>query len=260
VDKAGETQSHVYRGRVALRILAGEDNNNVQVIPLGENESARVTLDKGRIVKVIRDSGSDQAESFVRDMPKRVPIIKLFNTGVGLKEGDADPHWQIAARSDDPKFKPRQAVVTRIAEGIWVPNDPQLSQWISIAGDLRPMPGNVVYTFRTKLELVHALPGTCRLQLRYAADDLVREIRLNGRRIPIKERAPDERDYWMLQSCFLVQGFVEGDNTLEIDVENFNFSIGSGSPMGLMAVMEASALHSISDSSATAEKKTTKKP
>ena len=42
-------------------------------------------------------------------MPKSVPIV-LFNTGVGLKEGEPDPHWQVVARSDDPKFKPQPAL------------------------------------------------------------------------------------------------------------------------------------------------------
>ena len=56
-----------------------------------------------------------EPSDFVRQMPRRVRI-KMFNTGMNLKEGDRDPHWQLVARSDDPKFKPRPAVVTETAD------------------------------------------------------------------------------------------------------------------------------------------------
>ena len=94
-------------GRPAARTQPG------QVVRLEENESARVERRPGPgfprdSVKPARDPGDDLR----RGTCPAGRRSKLFNTGVGLKEGDPDPHWQLVARSDDPHFKPWPAVVT----------------------------------------------------------------------------------------------------------------------------------------------------
>ncbi len=162
VDASGTSRAHVFRGRVEVRPAdADAATGRVPVISLGENESATVRVGKDSVPAMTREPG--QPGKFARGMPRRVPI-KVFNTGVGLKEGDPDPHWQLVARSDDPHLKPRPAVVTLIDPRHFQSNDPTRLQWISTAGDLPKVPDGVTYTFRTTFELVDAVPGSAVMQ------------------------------------------------------------------------------------------------
>ena len=92
-------------------------------------------------------------------MPKRMPI-KLFNTGVKSELGEADRHWQLAARSDEPKLKPQPALVVHLEDSGWVPNQSDRCQWISAAGGASIMPELVTYTFRTTFDLTGTRPST----------------------------------------------------------------------------------------------------
>ena len=151
-------------------------------------------------------------------MPKSLPIV-LFNTGVGLKKGDLDPHWQVVARSDDPKFKPRPAVVRGLRDGIFLKDDPDRSQWLSLAvGDVE-FPEDVVYVFRTTFDLTGMLASKAVLRGKFLADDRLVGIRLNGRRLPV----PLHRDgspFLDWTSFQTSAGFVKGTNVLEFDVLN----------------------------------------
>ena len=156
VDKSGATESHVFRGKIEMRLVGGGDQGAIR---LGKGQSGRAAADAaGRLVV---SAGAPRSVTFYRQMPKRMPI-NAFNTGVGLKEGDPDPHWQLVARSDDPHFKPRPAVVTRTvtADGraLWLRNEPTQSQWISTADGLPELPDHVIYTFRTTFELPGLMP------------------------------------------------------------------------------------------------------
>ena len=161
-----------------------------------------------------------RSNEFVRQMPRRMRI-ELFNTGVGLKVGDADPHWQLVARSDDPSFKPRPARVQTVGNGT-LENDPARSQWISLTSDESPLPDNVVYTFRTTFDLAGTLPRTAILSGRFIADDRVVAIRLNGRSLHVPPQHKGVPfSYWV---SFWTDGvgFTAGANVLEIDVLNQN--------------------------------------
>ncbi len=141
-----------------MRLVGGGDQGAIR---LGKGQSGRAAADAaGRLVV---SAGAPRSVTFYRQMPKRMPI-NAFNTGVGLKEGDPDPHWQLVARSDDPHFKPRPAVVTRTvtADGraLWSRNEPTQSQWISTADGLPELPDHVIYTFRTTFELPGLMPDS----------------------------------------------------------------------------------------------------
>ena len=155
VDRSGASRAQVFRGRVELRpTQSGGDPQ--QVVQLGANESARVEGGRNRAFKVIREPL--RLNAFARWMPKPGPL-KLFNTGVGLKEGDLDPHWQVVARSDDPNFKPQPAVVTAVGPG-HLANDPGEAQWISLSNGPPQLPNGVTCTFRTTFEIKEGmLPG-----------------------------------------------------------------------------------------------------
>jgi hypothetical protein len=222
VNPSGETTSRVFRGCVQVQLTSRDGILEGTSRVLHENESVRVSMDRQEnpaFVSVVPDAGA-----FVRRLPGRIPIT-LFNTGVGLKEGQPDPHWQLVAVSNDPHFRPRPAVVAQPADGLWMANAPRRSQWISILGDASPLPNNVTYTFRTDFDLTDVRPGTARLRGWFAVDNHVRAMRLNGRPVGVLEHDSDRFDF--MHPFSIDTGFVQGANTLEIDVDNGTASAGA---------------------------------
>jgi hypothetical protein len=183
-------------------------------------------------------------------MPKRMPI-KLFNTGVNLKAGKPDSHWQLVARSDDPKFKPRPALVETPIDPAYLINDPERSQWISAVGTHSPLPNGVLFTFRTTFDLAGMRPSTAVLHGRFIADNHVRAIRLNGREVHVLQHGYTEFGFYHVFSSS--RGFVEGVNVLEVEVENgtpeLRASSKSSSPMCLLVELEGSAIPAWSEPS-----------
>ncbi len=243
VDRSGATRSHVFQGEVELRVVYGLPSpsgrgaggeGRERVIPLRENESARVEAGVGRAVTLTR--GTAQASGFARQLPRRV-AIKTFNTGLELKEGDVDPHWQLVARSDQPQLKPQPVVVAQYEH--WEVNVPEHSQWISIPGDLQSIPNNVTYTFRTTFELTGLQPGGAMLRGWFIADNHINAIRLNGQPVAVPEH--DYNFFDRFHQFRTETGFVEGANTLEFDVFNgvppdvLKYPSG---PMGLRVELE----------------------
>jgi hypothetical protein len=242
VGVTGETVSHVFEGQVRMRIEGAGDGGreagdevsespNRQIskseILLTAGQSARVERDGNQASRIVREYNNSVAAGFVQQMPRRVPI-ELFNTGIGLKEGDADPHWRIVARSDQPDFMPVAAAVTTVTpdwlRNVWLPNDAKEAQWISTAGDLPDLPGDETFTFRTTFVLTDFVPGSASLRGKFIADDYVAAVRLNG--IPVSVPAPEAQHdsgglpFERFAEFVADAGFCEGENTLEIDVRN----------------------------------------
>ncbi len=193
----------------------GDDSNTIL---LRANESARAETGKNGLVAVIRQTS--EKSTLVRELPKSAAIL-LFNTGVGLKGGQPDPHWQLAGRSDDPGFKPQAAVVRGWRDETFLPDDPPHSQWISlIAGD-GLVPQDVVYVFRTTFDLTGMLPSTATVQGKFMGDDRIVGIRLNGRRLSVPAHA-DTGPFFNWTTFQVSAGFVRGKNVLEFDVLNSN--------------------------------------
>ncbi|MBU4271700.1 MAG: FecR family protein, partial [Planctomycetes bacterium] len=258
VSEGGTTTSRVFRGSVKVLVLGGTAGlpSSGREVVLGENESARVQ--HGRVALLARPAVGEATENtagqagsatpaFVRRMPKWVPI-KLFNTGIGLKEGDEDPHWQLVARSDAPDFQPQPAVVTA---ALGPAGKPEQSQWISTADGPPILPNNVTYTFRTTFEFTDALPGTAVLRGRFIADNHVMAIRLNGKQLDVPEHGDCFFDQFSEFSA--AKGFVPGTNTLEIDVYNDVmevyysvvrplWALSDSSPMGLRVELSGSVV------------------
>ena len=203
-------------GRSKVRLVAanGKTEDNRQI--LRADESALVDADK-RTISTIHHNTKILAE-FVRKMPQRVPI-RVFNTGKGLQEGEPDPHWQIVRVGNDPKFKPRQAIVATVPEGCWGPNESTRSQWISTEGKL-PLAFGGIYTFRTTFDLAGRSPKTAILRGWFLADDFIQSMRINGRDVSLKETSCGGVPYSLYRRFTIDQGFVEGVNILEIEVNN----------------------------------------
>jgi hypothetical protein len=217
VTPAGSCQTFVFQGEVEVQPMNGIEEHG-QKIRLGKNEFAQTNPHENNSITVTKKPGMTAATKFMRQMPKQVRI-ELYNTGINLRQGDADPHWQLYARSDDLNFKPRPAVVSMVNEQFALANDPRRSQWISAVADLSPLPDNVVYTFRTTFELRDVSPETAIIRGRFLADDHVVAIRLNGRSVKV----PDHPWGWPFDRWAdfkASDGFLEGINVLEVDLLN----------------------------------------
>jgi hypothetical protein len=238
VDTSGASRAQVFQGKVELRV---NDRNATaaKVVSLSENQSARVDVGGNPVVAVSGER--DRAGEFVREMPRR-ERIKLFNTGVNLKMGEADPHWQVVTRSDQPNFKPRQAVVTEAGCSMWLANQSDRSQWISLLGGDSVVPNGVVCTFRTTFELNGVRLATAILHGWFAVDNHIGAIRLNGHDMPVPKHGREE--FGRFHSFSVERGFVEGVNVLEFDVENWveRQAAMRPSPMGLLVELEGSVL------------------
>jgi hypothetical protein len=247
VGRSGNCRAIVFQGEVQVR----PNDDATQVIPLKENETAVIEARPGGGVKVTREHDGDAAARFVRQMPRQVRL-KLFSTGVNLKEGDSDPHWQIVAQSENAKFKPRPAVVVAIDPRYYLPNDPARAQWISLAGNLSLTP-RAVFTFRTTIELSEVLPDTAVVQGWFLVDNHVDAIRLNGKAVAVPEhdtRPPFDR----FHSFTMRKGFVAGANVLEIDVLNLPTSWGEGTAMAMAVELQGFALRASTGPAAAATK------
>ena len=174
VDESGTSWTRVFHGRVELRLLddnhvdpssgrVSKGHGNGHAIQLGANESATVEVRRGGSVRVVRNSSQSNMPVFIRHMPKPLPSM-IISTGVGLKEGDPDPHWQVVARSDDPNFQPRPAVVAVVGSDV-MPNDPARSQWISISKVPPSLPAGITFTFRATFKPRDDTPQAKRLPI-----------------------------------------------------------------------------------------------
>lgn len=237
VDKSGASKTHVFRGKVEVR-LAESGANADRAVPLGENESARVEAGPARTITVVRESSRPVA--FARNMPKRVRIA-LSNTGANLKEGQPDPHWQLVASSADPQWKAQPAFVAAIPREWWLPNEIAQSQWISGVGDFSDMPGPATYVFRTTFDLKDMLHQTAVLRGRFMADNHVQAIRLNGQNLDVPEHSYGG-PFFNWYEFKATRGFLEGVNTLEIEVFNGgDANPRPTSPMGCRVELEGFA-------------------
>jgi hypothetical protein len=235
VGKAGNTVSHVFRGHVEVRLVEGGNGGN-QVIQLGANESASVEHGQNAILRVTPNAA--RAHDFARRLPQR-RRIQTFNTGIGLEIGAPDPYWQAVAISNRPDFKPCPARVAEAGDS-WLSNDSTQSQWITFPGDNWKY---VDYTYRTTFDLSGLQPNTAAILGRFVADNYVRAIRINGRDVPVPPN-PRTPPFDTFRRFSVMSGFIEGLNTLEIDVGNNQADSppDATSPLGLRIELSGSAL------------------
>ncbi len=164
-------------------------------------------------------SATDDAINFGELAPYHP--VELHNTGLGIEVGDEDPNWQIVsgpAGSTWPQFATVCANIK--GEYNYLPNDPQASQWVSIANwDVAK--ARAVFTFQTSFNLSGYDLSTIQLFGRFLVDNGVREVRVNGQ--------PVEFESWNIENYFgddqfrfvnVSEGLVAGENVIQIDVWN----------------------------------------
>jgi hypothetical protein len=117
-------------------------------------------------------------QSFTRDISAIRREIPLHSTGDGLGGGQPDPNWVIKSAPDELKWKPGPAVV--IADPVYAnqPNSPTV-KWLSTDGSGPPVPSGY-YIFSTTVDLTGFDTATAKVQAVVTADDLTKDIRING--------------------------------------------------------------------------------
>ncbi len=236
VDNGGTTHSHVYRGKVELRVIGGSEKSN-QVVTLEANESARIGSGETRVITVNRGKTAE-SNTFVREIPTWAPI-KLFNTGEGLMLGEADPHWQVIAVPNDSNFKPQAAITMTVDDPCYHKYESTRSQWISVPQNASKPDG--LYTYRTQFDLAGLDPKTAILNGGFTVDNHVMAIRLNGHDTPVPSHNDDGQWDGLCRFTIRGQQFVEGINTLEIVVRN-NYVPPGNNPMALRVELQGLAV------------------
>jgi hypothetical protein len=253
VGPRGRTTSCVFRGAVLVS-ASGRDGGQEDMV-LKEDEAATVSASGwSGAVKINREN--PDLRRFARQVPHVSKAMKVFGTGVATDERGNDRHWQLVARSDDPTFQPQDAIVVIVRRSKWgdlPPMASKIEKWISMSKVWHsPLTPGATCTFRTSFDLESGAAKGFLLRGAYSADKCVRAIRLNGRDVLFAEReAKYEWEKYGISdpgSFSIDNGFVEGTNLLEIDVEADDApdsfpemeAIGMKSALGLRVALEAS--------------------
>ena len=216
----GPAEIHVLEGLVLAK-------------PNKVNSSREATrrLKADEAIHMTRD-GAFQAIAFRRDVAAKKlaqfqPLrpIQIWNTGIGLREGDKDPHWMVTTGDNQVGPYPQPAVVSA-PHGSYGVNEPQRSQWISVKrGITSGVPARSSYTFETTFDLTGFDLSSVWISGLVLADDGVDEVWLNGKRLNIA--AWKDWGYGVIYATFhpieLRSGFVPGVNRLAIVVKNETF-------------------------------------
>jgi hypothetical protein len=244
VQSGGGTPAeiHVLEGTV----LADSVNVNETTRRLGAAEAVGMTRE-GTIqpIKFRREATAEQLTEFAPLRP-----IKIWNTGIGLREGDQDPHWTVIAGDEREGPYPRPAVVgvPHVSYGI---NEAERSQWISVdRGTTEGVPARSKYTFETTFDLTGFDLNSVWASGLVLADDGVDEVWLNGKQLNIPRWSDWTYgiNYVKFRPVEIRSGFVPGVNRLAFVVKNESFIIPSDqgfdvpdtpNPMALRAEWQA---------------------
>ncbi|MBI1375075.1 MAG: hypothetical protein GC159_20340 [Phycisphaera sp.] len=202
VDETGAVEVHVFRGLVVARANGETMANGVQ---LEEGDAWRLSP-TAKSATAARTVPVDYRR-FGLGVPRD---LVTFNTGRRIAEGQVDANWMVR----EPGGVDASPIVVSHTE--WMPNDPAASQWLAA----RVAPGaspsmRLIYT--TRFNLSGLDPSTGRLKIRFAVDNRVESVRLNGHTFTPPSHPLEYRE---LTAFEIDEGFVEGENVLEFEVLN----------------------------------------
>lgn len=219
-NATGVTEAHVLDGQVRVQPLSGTTSPHRRSLLLSGGEAYRVEPERRLATRLKADRTTYDAE--MGDRPPFKPIL-IHNTGTGLVPGDEDPHWRVIAGSECDQFDGPQFAVVCEADRRYLANDRNRSQWISLSNPARPgVPPSTLFTFETTFDVTGYDLSTVMVAAQVIADNGVREVRINGRPVPLTAWTLNERD--QLFNRFIVveirDGLEPGVNRVEFDVWN----------------------------------------
>jgi hypothetical protein len=212
---------HVLEGAV----LADSVNVNETTRRLGADEAVGMTRDGAiQAIKFRREAAAEQLSKFAPLRP-----IKLWNTGIGLREGDQDPHWTVTTGDEEVGPYPQHAMVSEPHESYGI-NEPGRSQWISVdRGTTKGVPARSKYTFETTFDLTGFDLSSVWISGLVLADDGVDEVWLNGSRLNIPRWSDWTYgiNYVKFRPVEIRSGFLPRINRLAFVVKNESFIVPS---------------------------------
>jgi hypothetical protein len=104
---------------------------------------------------------------------------------------------------------------------MYLPNDPALSQWISISNPVDAgCPPNTMYTFETEFDLTDYDLSTVTIIAQVIADNGVMGVRINGHNVSFKPWSAVYGLFDTYRKIEITDGFVQGVNRIQFDVWN----------------------------------------
>ena len=169
-------------------------------------------------VVVTAGQGAATSTSAMLTVLSRIP--GLFNTGVGddgvpLDDLEVDPHFQLVVNPDSESVDAiiADSQIWPIVDGPWVATS-DTSKWIGAREDTNGAPGE--YTYRTTFDLTGFDLDTVFIRGLWAVDDSGPDVILNDESLGLANNT----GFGGLSEFEIVEGFVDGINTLEFIVSN----------------------------------------
>lgn len=245
-DNLGGAEAHVLEGHVRIQPFASSDKSRTSFL-LAKGEAIRMNPFNRTTTRL-----AAQQDRFVTSFGEFRPYrpIKIFNTGQDLTIGDEDPHWRILSGAVGEGYKGPQYAVVCTPDERYLANNPEVSQWMSVAKDLRPgcLP-NASYTFATEFDLSEYDLSTVVILADILADNGVGAVRINGTPVDLVPWRDNEylQEFHTFRRAEIVDGFLPGKNVIEIDVWNGiyhfdsdkNHSVPTPNPMSIRVEWQA---------------------
>jgi hypothetical protein len=245
-DANGNTEAHVLKGNVRIKPVDVIDRSRTSFL-LGEGEAVRVNALQRTSMRL--DAEQDRFAADHGDFRPYRPI-EIHNTGKHLSIGDEDPHWRLVAGTVGEGYQGPQYAVVCNPDERYLPNNPDVSQWMSVAKDLRPgcLP-NATYTYQTEFDLSEYELSTVIILADILADNGVAAVRINGKPVDLVPWKDNKylQEFHAYRRAEIIDGFLVGKNTIEIDVWNgiYHFnpdtkaSVPSPNPMSIRVEWQA---------------------
>ena len=217
-DSQGVVEAHVIEGLVLAEPLKQRRPQEASLL-LKSGQAIRVNTVSSQ-VDLIEARQMDFVSGLVDFRPLRP--IPIWNTGIGAPTGASDPHWTITAGSDQHGPYPRLATI-QTPVSTYEDNKPDISQWISLSATPYPgVPPNSVHTFETKFDLTGYDLSTVYIVGYFLVDDAINELRINGYPVKFNRWVTtwDQYDFKSFHAIEITDHFIEGENTISIDLYN----------------------------------------
>jgi hypothetical protein len=256
-DAQGNSEAHVLKGNVRIKPVDAIDRSRTSFL-LSEGEAIRVNALQKTSTRLVAEQ--DRFMAGYGDFRPYRPV-EIHNTGKNLSIGDEDPHWRLVAGTIGEGYQGPQYAVVCEPDERYLPNNPDISQWMSVAKDLRPgcLP-NATYTFQTEFDLSGYELSTVIILADILADNGVAAVRINGKSVDLVPWKDNKylQEFHAYRRAEIIEGFLPGRNTVEIDVWNgiYHFnpdikaSVPSPNPMSIRVEWQAFGIPTTTETSA----------